>query len=155
MSSKKKEPKKSKEIGSNTINLAERFAQSGKFKAMFRVTKYRWPPSTWRVTIQLKDGVGRAVARAEETIETAGHVRTNRTKRRKESRDSPMRYGTVVQYFPAKGFGFIRPDFGPDIFFHITALGACESQLQIEPGQPVKYELVPGTEAPPGWRDRA
>jgi cold shock CspA family protein len=57
-----------------------------------------------------------------------------------------MRYGTVVQYFPAKGFGFIRPDSGPDIFFHITALGACESQLQIEPGQPVKYELVPGTE---------
>jgi len=57
-----------------------------------------------------------------------------------------MLYGTVIQYFPAKGFGFIRPDFGPDVFFHITALGVCEPQLQIEPGQPVKYELVPGTE---------
>jgi cold shock CspA family protein len=56
-----------------------------------------------------------------------------------------MRYGTIVQYFPAKGFGFIRPDSGPAIFFHITALGDFESQLQIKPGQPVKYELVPGT----------
>lgn len=56
-----------------------------------------------------------------------------------------MRYGTVVQYSAAKGFGFIRPDLGRDIFFHITALGACDPQLQIEPGQPVKYELEPGT----------
>ena len=54
-----------------------------------------------------------------------------------------MRYGTVVQYFPAKGFGFIRPDSGPDVFFHITALGACEPAPQIAPGQPVKYELEP------------
>lgn len=57
-----------------------------------------------------------------------------------------MRYGTVVQYFPARGFGFIRPDFGPDIYFHITSLGACQQEPKILPGQPVKYELVPGTE---------
>lgn len=54
-----------------------------------------------------------------------------------------MRYGTVVQFFPAKGFGFIRPDSGQDIFFHITALGDGEPPPQIEPGQPVKYELMP------------
>jgi len=53
-----------------------------------------------------------------------------------------MRYGTVVQYFPAKGFGFIRSESGPDVFFHVTALGACEPQPQIKPGQPVKYELA-------------
>jgi cold shock CspA family protein len=63
-----------------------------------------------------------------------------------------MRYGTVVQYFPAKGFGFIRSDLGMDIFFHITALGACESLPEIKPGQPVKYELLPGTE--PKYRSR-
>ena len=53
-----------------------------------------------------------------------------------------MRYGTIIDYFPDKGFGFIRPDVGPDIYFHVTALGACESQPKISPGQPVKYELL-------------
>ncbi len=57
-----------------------------------------------------------------------------------------MHYGTVVEYFPAKGFGFIRPDFGLDVFFHITALGACEQHPQIEPGQMVKYELASSAE---------
>jgi len=57
-----------------------------------------------------------------------------------------MRYGTVEQFFPAKGFGFIRPDSGPNIFFHVTALGACEEPPRIEPGQPVKYELMSRSE---------
>jgi cold shock CspA family protein len=57
-----------------------------------------------------------------------------------------MRYGTVIQYFPGKGFGFIKPDFGPDVFFHVTAIGGCEPAPEIKPGQAVKYELVPGTE---------
>lgn len=57
-----------------------------------------------------------------------------------------MRYGTVIQYFPAKGYGFIRADQGPDVFFHITALGACMLEPEIKSGQAVKYELEPGTE---------
>jgi len=58
-----------------------------------------------------------------------------------------MRYGTVIDYFPARGFGFIQSDTkGPDIYFHITALGACQQPPKILPGQPVKYELIPGTE---------
>jgi cold shock CspA family protein len=55
-----------------------------------------------------------------------------------------MRYGTIVRWDPQKKFGFIRPDRGPDIFFHITALGAC-TEPRIEPGQPVKYEIDPKT----------
>jgi cold shock CspA family protein len=61
-----------------------------------------------------------------------------------------MRYGTVVEYFAGKGFGFIRPDAGQDVFFHITALGACEKEPIIQPGQPVKYELMPKTETGTG-----
>ena len=52
-----------------------------------------------------------------------------------------MRYGTVVQYFPAKGFGFIETDFGSNVFFHVSALGACQPESQITVGQAVKYEL--------------
>jgi len=52
-----------------------------------------------------------------------------------------MRYGIVVQYFPEKGFGFIRSDASSDVFFHATSLGACEEHPEIAVGQPVKYEL--------------
>jgi cold shock CspA family protein len=65
-----------------------------------------------------------------------------------------MLYGTVAKFFPEKGYGFIRPDFGPDVFFHLTALGACRPCAEIAPGQAVKYELVPGTEPKTGRRAR-
>lgn len=55
-----------------------------------------------------------------------------------------MRYGTIVRWDDKKKFGFIRPDRGPDVFFHISALGAC-MEPRIEPGQPVKYEVDPAT----------
>lgn len=57
-----------------------------------------------------------------------------------------MLYGTVIEFTPSKGFGFIRADYGPDVFFHISALGACQQEPEILPGQPVKYELVPGSD---------
>jgi cold shock CspA family protein len=65
-----------------------------------------------------------------------------------------MLYGTIVRWLPAKGFGFIQPDRGPDVFFHISAFGACEAQPPVEIGRAVKYELEPGTE-PKRRRPRA
>ncbi len=59
-----------------------------------------------------------------------------------------MRYGTVVQYFPDKGYGFIRPDLGPHVFFHFTALGGPGAPPQIRLGQPVRFELAPAAEEP-------
>ena len=66
-----------------------------------------------------------------------------------------MRYGTIVKYFPDKSFGFIRPDAGPDVFFHISVLDAGETQPEVQLGQPVKYELMPRGEVPPSDRDSA
>lgn len=59
-----------------------------------------------------------------------------------------MRYGTIVQYFEDKKFGFIRPDVGPDVFFHLSAVGACTPPKRIKVGQPVKFELKPPAEQP-------
>jgi len=65
-----------------------------------------------------------------------------------------MLYGTVVRFFPEKGFGFIRADSGPDVFFHVSALGACQDTPTIESGQSVKYELETFSNRPqPATRD--
>lgn len=66
-----------------------------------------------------------------------------------------MRYGTIVQFFPEKRFGFIRPDRGRDVFFHVTALGACETLPELAPGQPVKYELAPPEKHEPDQPNRS
>ncbi|MCO6456496.1 MAG: cold shock domain-containing protein [Pirellulaceae bacterium] len=57
-----------------------------------------------------------------------------------------MQYGTVIRYFPQKGYGFIRPERGPDVFFHISSLGACQAVPDIQAGQPVKYDLEVDTD---------
>ncbi|QDU94883.1 cold-shock protein [Lignipirellula cremea] len=53
-----------------------------------------------------------------------------------------MQYGTVIQFFPDKGFGFIKPERGPDIFFHVSTLGLEGPPPKIPPGQCVRFDLV-------------
>ena len=49
--------------------------------------------------------------------------------------------GSVVTYFEAKGFGFLRPDDGGrDIFFHVSRL-AEGLATDLKPGTRVLYEL--------------
>ena len=49
--------------------------------------------------------------------------------------------GSVVTYFEAKGFGFLRPDDGGrDIFFHVSRLTEGDSTT-LKPGTRVLYEL--------------
>ena len=57
--------------------------------------------------------------------------------------ESQMLYGTIIKYFPAKQYGFIRADTGRDVFFHASAIGACQVDPVIEEGQPVKFEMTP------------
>ena len=51
-----------------------------------------------------------------------------------------MYYGIVQKVIFEKGFGFIRPDRGPDIFFPANVVQDGRFDF-IQPEQPVKYEL--------------
>ena len=49
--------------------------------------------------------------------------------------------GSVVTYFEAKGFGFLRPDDGGrDVFFHVSRL-VDSDPTGLKPGTRVGYEL--------------
>ncbi|WP_425616096.1 cold shock domain-containing protein [Anatilimnocola sp. NA78] len=51
-----------------------------------------------------------------------------------------MDYGIITRVMFEKGFGFIRPSRGPDIFFPAVAVQDNRFNF-IQPEQPVKYEL--------------
>ena len=56
--------------------------------------------------------------------------------------DSREQAGSVVTYFEAKGFGFLRPDDGGrDVFFHISRLQGDGDATELKPGVRVLYEL--------------
>jgi len=81
----------------------------------------------------VKQGVGdktsKAAAGPGESGDSGGEV------------PSGEQAGSVVTYFEAKGFGFLRPDDGGrDIFFHVSRL-AEGLATDLRPGTRVLYEL--------------
>ena len=53
-----------------------------------------------------------------------------------------MLYGTVTKLVRERGFGFIMPDRGDDIYFHASSVEDGKFDF-ILPDQAVMYELVP------------
>ena len=81
----------------------------------------------------VKQGVGDKTSRAASSTESGGD----------SGGEVPAgeQAGSVVTYFEAKGFGFLRPDDGGrDIFFHVSRL-AEGLATDLRPGTRVLYEL--------------
>ena len=80
----------------------------------------------------IKQGVGDKSTRPSSASSEGG-----------ESNEAPTgeQPGSVVTYFEAKGFGFLRPDDGGrDIFFHVSRLVEGLA-TDLRPGTRVLYEL--------------
>jgi cold shock protein len=58
-----------------------------------------------------------------------------------------MATGTVKWFSAEKGFGFIQPEEGPDVFVHFSAING-DGFRNLEENQKVEYEVVQGNKGP-------
>jgi CspA family cold shock protein len=56
-----------------------------------------------------------------------------------------MTVGTVKWFNVNKGYGFIKPESGPDVFVHASALQGAGS---LDEGQAVEFDITPGQKGP-------
>jgi cold shock protein len=71
-------------------------------------------------------------------------VKGNRPQGRKEA---VMPKGTVKWFNREKGYGFITPEEGKDVFVHYTGI-AGEGFRNLEEGQIVEFEITQGQKGP-------
>ena len=62
-------------------------------------------------------------------------------------RQPVMASGTVKWFDPNRGYGFIRPDQGEDVFVHISAVQSSRLQ-SLQDGQAVEFDIQPGRKGP-------
>jgi cold shock protein len=62
--------------------------------------------------------------------------------------------GTVKWFSPEKGFGFITPSEGPDVFVHFSAIEG-EGYRNLEEGQAVEFDITEGQKGPQAANVRA
>jgi CspA family cold shock protein len=58
-----------------------------------------------------------------------------------------MASGTVKWFDPNRGYGFIRPAQGEDIFVHVSAVQASGLQT-LQDGQAVEFDIEQGPKGP-------
>ncbi len=65
-----------------------------------------------------------------------------------------MTVGTVKWFNADKGYGFISPESGPDVFVHFSAIQA-NGYRSLEEGQTVEFDVVDGPKGPQAANVRA
>jgi cold shock protein len=62
-------------------------------------------------------------------------------------RDKNMTVGTVKWFNADKGYGFIAPESGEDVFVHFSAIQAA-GYRSLEEGQAVEFDVTSGPKGP-------
>ena len=58
-----------------------------------------------------------------------------------------MTTGTVKGFNPEKGFGFITPEDGPDVFVHFSAIQG-DGYRNLDENQKVEFDVTQGPKGP-------